>query len=471
MRASRRSQSPRARPVPELVEVRARLAEAEEALRAIRSGEVDTLVVAGKQGPQVFTLQGAEQAYRLLIESMNEGALTLTTDKMILYANSCFAKMVKCPLKQVMGGSLRRFLSAGDQAALRTHLKLAGQSGSKIQVVLHAGDGSLMPVQISIRLTAKNGKKTATTGIVVTDLTESRRTEELLRALTHRVVQVQEDERGRVALELHDGITQLLCAIVFRSQALVASLSSQGGPAMAIAKKLRDMAGKTVEEVGRVAHNLRPSVLDQLGLVAAMRDAGMEFADRTGVSVKLACAKLAVRLSEECELTLYRILQEALRNVEKHSLAKNVSVNLTQPKGFVQLEIKDDGVGFDSALSPIGRKGKGNLGLFGMRERVSSAGGALELVSIHHGGTEIKVRIPLEPLKRAPGGEKLAGPKRRPLPASGRTRLHAAARVPGNGNPREGSAFARSLPEGLSATALVRRAGPTRAANGTRRSS
>ena len=108
-------------------------------------------MVAGKQGPQVFTLQGAGHPYRLLIESMNEGALTLTTDKMILYANQCFAKMVRHPLKQVMGSSFRRFLSAEDQATLRALLKEAGQAGSKIQVRLHASDGSQMPVQISIR--------------------------------------------------------------------------------------------------------------------------------------------------------------------------------------------------------------------------------------------------------------------------------------------------------------------------------
>ncbi len=87
----------------ELVELRARLVEAEETLRAIRTGDVDTLMVPGKLGPQVFTLQGAEHAYRVLIESMNEGALTLTADMMILYANQCFARMVGCPLEQVMG--------------------------------------------------------------------------------------------------------------------------------------------------------------------------------------------------------------------------------------------------------------------------------------------------------------------------------------------------------------------------------
>jgi two-component system NarL family sensor kinase len=175
----------------------------------------------------------------------------------------------------------------------------------------------------------------------------------------------------------------------------MASLGANDGPAMGEAKKLRDMVGRTVEEVGRVAHNLRPSVLDQLGLVAAIRDAGTEFEDRTGVSVKTACMPMTARLSAANELTLYRIFQEALRNVEKHAGAHNVAINLTLPDMFVQLLIKDDGVGFDPEKPPVGRKGRGSLGLFGMRERVSHAGGALELTSTQDGGTEIKVRIPL----------------------------------------------------------------------------
>src|SRR5204862_7807662 len=119
-------------PSRELAELRVRLAETEETLRATLAGEVDSLVVVGKRGPQVFTLQGAEHAYRVLIESMSEGALTLTADKMILYANQCFARMVKFPLEQVTGSSFRRFLSAEDRAKLQPLLKRAGPSGPKI---------------------------------------------------------------------------------------------------------------------------------------------------------------------------------------------------------------------------------------------------------------------------------------------------------------------------------------------------
>lgn len=156
-----------------LAEVPARLAEAEATLRAIRSGEVDAVVVAGKEGPQVFTLEGAEHAYRVLIESMNEGALTLTAKGMILYANQCFARMVKCPLEQVLGSSIHRFFSPLHEAAVRALLKLASESGSRIQVVLRAADGSNMPAHLSIRRLARNGSKSAGICMVVTDMTEA----------------------------------------------------------------------------------------------------------------------------------------------------------------------------------------------------------------------------------------------------------------------------------------------------------
>jgi two-component system, NarL family, sensor kinase len=381
----------------EFAELRARLADAEETIRAIRSGEVDAFVVASKKGPQVFTLQGAEHPYRVLIESMNEGALTLTADKMILYANQCFARMVKCPLEQVIGTSFRRFLSAEDRAVLRPLLKRADKDGSKVQVTLHAGDGSQMAAQISIRPLAKNGFNRATIAMVVTDMTDARRSEERLRTLTHRLMQAEEAERGRLAIELHDNITQLLCAILARSQALVENVSARDWPSKSEAITLREMLGKTAEQVERISRNLRPSVLNELGLAAVLRDASTEFAERTGVSVKLACVQLTARLPADTELTLYRILQEALKNVEKHARARHVTLSLRQQGDFVQLAINDDGIGFDPDHHPAKRKGKDGLGLPSMRERATFVGGTLNVKSVRRAGTEIKVRIPLPP--------------------------------------------------------------------------
>jgi len=397
LKAARRRNPRQSEPTRDLVDLRVRLAEAEETLHAIRAGNVDAVVIAGEQGPRVFTLEGAEHAYRVLIESMNEGALTLTVDKTILYANQSFAGMVKSPLEQVIGGSFRRYLSTADRAILRPLMKRTAKSGSKIQVMLRAADQSQVPAQISLRPMAQNGFSQKTIGMVVTDLTEARRNEEMLRALSQRLVQAQEAERGRVALELHDNITQLLCAIVVRSQALADRISTSDGPSKREATSLREMLGKATDEVERISRDLRPSVLDQLGLVAALRETTTGFAHRTGVSLELALVRLTVRLPAEAELTLYRILQEALKNVEAHSRARHVTVRLSKQGAYIQLTVQDDGIGFKTAQPPAHRRPNGRLGLLSMRERAAYVGGTLAVKSTRRAGTEVEVRIPMAP--------------------------------------------------------------------------
>jgi len=396
-RSSSRSAPARATaggPFRELAELRARLAEADETLRAIRSGEVDTVVVAGKQGPQVFTLQGAEHAYRVLIESMNEGALTLTADAVILYANQCFAGMIKLPLEQVMSGSFHRFLSAADQAAVRPLLKRPAKSGSKFQAVLHAGNGSQLPVLISIRPLATPGALGATIGMVVTDMTEARQSEERLRALSHRLVDVQESERRRVAVELHENISQLTYAILMRCDTLARKLPARAHTSRVELLKLRDLLDQATEEVRRIAHGLRPSALDDLGLLPVLRMACEQHGERARVQLNLEGVRRIARLPAAVETALYRILQEVLKNVEQHARARQVTVCLRQQGDAVQLAITDDGIGFDPDRPPAKRKRKGGLGLLSMRERAASVGGALNVKSTPGQGTTIRAQIP-----------------------------------------------------------------------------
>ena len=397
MKTNRYQESPRLAPPGELAELRVRLADAEQTLRAIRSGEVDSVMVAGKEGSQVFTLEGAEHAYRVLIESMNEGALTLTADGTILYANQCFARMIKRPLEQVLGSSVHRLLSAADHTMLQSLLKLAVKSGPKIQVQLKADDGSQMPAQISICPLATNGAESPSFGIVVTDMTEARHNEERLRALTHRVVQGQEAERGRVANELRVNITQLLYDILGRCQALAEKLPADDRVASGDTTKINAMVSRTAEEVERIWRSLWSYELDKLGLVPALEKSTAEFVERTGISLQMDCQALEERLPAETELVFYRILQKALNNVERHACARHVTVHLTKPDGFIQLTIKDDGIGFDPEHPAQGKDREG-LGLLRMRERAASVGGALRVKSTPRAGTEIEVRIPL-PLK------------------------------------------------------------------------
>ena len=148
------------------------------------------------------------------------------------------------------------------------------------------------------------------------------------------------------------------------------------------------MVGKVAEDVERISRNLRPSVLDELGLVAVLRTTGAEFSERTSVPLELVALSLPARLPAGIELSLYRIFQEALRNVERHARARHVTVRLSQRRAFVRLVITDDGIGFDA-------KGTTGLGMLGMHERARYVEGVLTVTSTRSRGTEVDVRIPV----------------------------------------------------------------------------
>jgi PAS domain S-box-containing protein len=139
----------------ELEELRARLDEAKETLRAICSGETDALVISGVSGEQVFTLKGAERIYRVLIEEMNEGALTLTTEGLILYANRSFARMLKTPLEKVSGSSIHTWMAQGSLLILKSLLRKDAGKKRREQIVLTASDGTLVPVRSEERRVGK----------------------------------------------------------------------------------------------------------------------------------------------------------------------------------------------------------------------------------------------------------------------------------------------------------------------------
>jgi two-component system NarL family sensor kinase len=377
-----------------LAELRARVAETDATLRAIRNGEVDTVMGAGKQRSQVFTLEDDEHAYRMLIESMNEGALMLTADKMILYANQCFARMVKCPLEQVTGSSFRRFLSAADQVTLQPLLKRAGQASAKIQVLLNARDGSQMPAQISVRSLAKNGSPSAIFGMVVTDMTETRRSEERLRNLSHRLMQAQEEEQKRISRELHDVIAQTLTGINIRLATLnkQAALNTKGLDRN-IARTQR-LVEKSVDIVQQFARELRPTVLDDLGLIPALHSFAKLFSQRTHIHVHLKIFAGVEQLDIAKRTVLFRVAQEALNNVARHAKAGRVEVGVQKlADGGVGMKIIDDGKSF-SVAGVLNARGRKRLGLLGMRERLEMVGGKLGIESAPGQGTTLTAQIP-----------------------------------------------------------------------------
>lgn len=237
------------------------------------------------------------------------------------------------------------------------------------------------------------------------------RSVKMLRGLSRGLLQAQEVERQHVAVELHDHITQALCAILFRLKIMTGNLPAEARASREEAGVISGLVEEAAENVERISSKLRPSVLGILGLVPALRGAIAGFVKRTGLDLKLGCVRPPERVSAESELVLYRILEEALRNVERHANAHHVTVRLEQTGDFLQLTIEDDGPGIDPKHRPGRRKEKDAFCLLGLEERAASVGGSVRITSAPLAGTQIVVCIPLvktpEPIKAGHPGSPL----------------------------------------------------------------
>lgn len=227
---------------------------------------------------------------------------------------------------------------------------------------------------------------------------ELREKEKLRSQLLVKVMSAQEDERKRIARELHDETSQSLTSLIVGLKVL-----ERCDPAevSGVAAELRAQASKTLDAVHHLALELRPSVLDDLGLVAALERHAREYAGRLGCEVDFQATGIeGVRLPSQTELAIYRIVQEALTNTAKYAEASAVSVTLERRGATVVAIIEDNGKGFDVKGLLESRSTEGKLGLFGMQERAALIGGRLTIESEPGTGTTVFVEAPLE-LERA----------------------------------------------------------------------
>ncbi len=215
---------------------------------------------------------------------------------------------------------------------------------------------------------------------------------EQVRWLSRKVLAAQEEERQRIARELHDETAQSLTSLLIGLR--VIEKASTPHEIRSWIAELRSQTGRTLEEVRKMAVDLRPSTLDDLGLAAALQWYTDDFARRTRTEVEFRSHGLDERLPDEVEVVVYRIVQEALTNVAKHADASRVEVSVAREAGAVTASITDDGRGFDVATAMASRER--GLGLFGMQERVALVGGTIAITS-QPGQTRVAIRIPLEP--------------------------------------------------------------------------
>ena len=374
-------------------ELVARLSEAEETLRAIRSGEVNAIVVNGQSGEKVFTLQGADHTYRVFVERMNEGAAVLSSDHTVLHCNGRFARFLGAGLQSVIGSSMLDLVWPDDHPKLDALLRRAAQRNCRGEIRLQSRKGA--PLSVHLSLNPLRLDSTRAVCLIASDLSEMKRAEQELRAsseqlrnLAAHLLSVREEERARISREVHDELGQSLTAVKMDLAWLAGRLPRRNGPMLKRIRSTRQLADSIIQSIRRISTELRPAVLD-LGLAAAVEWQVQEFQARSGIQCKVRLLTREV-VASNASTAMFRIFQETLTNVARHAKATRAEVVLQKQGDRLVLLIRDNGRGFDQTDPSLSK----SLGLLGMRERAAILGGRVNIFSAPGKGTTVTAWIP-----------------------------------------------------------------------------
>jgi PAS domain S-box-containing protein len=268
-------------------------------------------------------------------------------------------------------------------------IESAKTGGCRYEAVHRRKDGSTFPVEISSRIIDIDGRRYRQS--IIRDISDRVRAEQQTKALSERLIHAQEEERARIARELHDNLSQQIGALSIAVSNLKREIPGDAAETRdqtaRIQKKLIDLA----ESTRRLSHELHPAVLTHAGLAAALTEYCAEFGDRTGINVSLDTRGVFEDVPSPVALAVYRITQEALQNVAKHASVKEARVELTRLNGTVALRVSDRGVGFDASRTAP----RAGLGLVSIRERTRLVNGTVEIASSGSEGTSLTVGIPV----------------------------------------------------------------------------
>jgi two-component system, NarL family, sensor histidine kinase UhpB len=327
-------------------------------------------------------------------------AIWICEDDRLAFANRATARLFgTTTIDRLIGRSLSSLLDGESHTALRLEIEraLAGhETGAIINGRLTRADGEQREVEIALAALPDHGRTTVQ--MVVNDMTtrhrevqDVRRSRRALRELSARVVEAREEERRRIARELHDELGQRLTALKIDLSNL--ATAAKLGPEDARVSAMSAMLDDTLASVRRIASDLRPLMLDDLGLNAAIEWLAHEASRRMGIPVHARLPSVEPLVDERVAIALYRMVQEALTNVARHAQAKNVEIGLRSQAGSLLLTVSDDGIG----IAESAPRRSGSVGLLGVRERAQMLGGEVTIGPRRGGGTRLGVRVPLQP--------------------------------------------------------------------------
>lgn len=345
------------------------------------------------------TLRRSEERYRRIVATAYEGVWVVDASSTLVFVNHRMAEMLGYSVDEMIGRSTRDFLEgeSSGQADERMERRRAGIT-EQFDFRFRRKDGSdLWGIVSTTPVMDEDNCFSGALGMV-TDITQRKRAEEELRRsneqireLAGRLITVQEEERRRIARELHDDIVQKVASL-----AISISLVKKRLPASAVSvvpeiASLQERVFGLADDIRQLSHQLHPAVLEHAGLIAALKSFTEEFSELEGVGVKLTVPERNDAIPPDIAICVYRVVQESLRNVAKHSGSKSAEVTLAIEGSDLHLAIKDLGRGFDVDHA----RGTG-LGMLSVRERVRLCRGSIEITSDLDRGTTVTARIPLE---------------------------------------------------------------------------
>lgn len=373
---------------------------------------VDMLVVSVSVAASLWAVaiwggrsEASEARLDAIVDSAMDAILTVDAAQRVVLFNRAAEQLFGVRRDQALGSPLERFIPQRLRAGHRAHFEKFGRTGVTSRrmgdvTALWAlrADGSEFPIEASISQAGEPGSRFFT--VILRDITlrmqheeALRRHQQELRELSARVLEAREEEKTRIARELHDELGQLLTALKMDLAWLRERLPAGGGELVARADGMAGLLDRTVSSSRRIAADLRPLMLDDLGLADAAQWLVEDFGRHSGIRLEMRMPRDAAfgALSKGAMTAVYRALQESLTNIARHSGAKSAWIVLARENGALHLEIEDDGRGI--AAGDLAKAS--SLGLKGMRERIAYYGGALEVERAPRGGVRVRVRMPL----------------------------------------------------------------------------
>ena len=373
-------------------------------LKPFSERELRTVIEMALYKHQAETrLRDAQEHTQAILDNVVDAVITINVRGTIQSFNAAAAHMFGYTASEAVGQNIRILMPSPHHEQHDDYLKHYAQTGEervighKRQLEGQRKDKSVFPISLAVSKTSIGGKTTFIG--LVSDITERTRIEAALRetaielrAVSGRVLEAQEAERRRLAIELHDELGQSLTAIKINLQAH-ARFKDQS-PVETNAENIR-IVDDALQQVRRLALALRPSMLDDLGLAAALQWIAKQTSARSGFAVTFHAERMELRLAPEIETACYRIVQEALTNVSRYARAKEVAINLFEEDDWLVLNVKDDGQGFDVNAMRDRAKAGGSIGVLGMQERAKLVGGHLKIESQSGQGCKVTLRCPL----------------------------------------------------------------------------